>query len=144
MATTKAPTRRKAGSRERDVEIERRPGVLILTLARPESRNGLSEAMLRALQEGVGEAAADSGVRAVIIAAKGPAFCAGHDLNELTSRRSDADGGRAYFRHINIDCGCFGTGGGPITFVTLLRNLALLAVACALVRFQAPSARGMG
>jgi len=52
--------------------------------------------------------------------------------------------GSAYFRHINIDCGCFGTGGGPITFVTLLRNLALLAIACALVRFQAPSARGMG
>ena len=100
MATTRAPTRRKTGSREPDVEIERRPGVLILTLARPESRNGLSEAMLRALQKGIGEAAADRDVRAVIIAAKGPAFCAGHDLRELTSRRSDADGGRAYYAMI--------------------------------------------
>ena len=52
--------------------------------------------------------------------------------------------GSAYFRHINIDCGCFGTGGGPITLVTLLRNLALEAIACALVRFQAPPARGLG
>ena len=46
--------------------------------------------------------------------------------------------GSVYFRGLNIDCGCFGTGGGPITFVTILRNLALLGVALALVRFQAP------
>ena len=49
--------------------------------------------------------------------------------------------GSAYFRRINIDCGCFGTGGGPITWLTLLRNLALLGVACGLVAFQAPRAR---
>jgi len=52
--------------------------------------------------------------------------------------------GSAYFRGINIDCGCFGTGGGPITVVTLLRNLALLATACALVRFPASRARRLG
>ena len=33
-------------------------------------------------------------MRAVVIAANGPAFCAGHDLKELTSRRTDADGDR--------------------------------------------------
>lgn len=40
----------------------------------------------------------------------------------------------AYLRHINIDCGCFGAGGGPITILTILRNAALIAVAAALVR----------
>ena len=35
----------------------------------------------------------------------------------------------AYFRRINIDCGCFGTGGGPITALTLVRNVALMAAA---------------
>jgi uncharacterized membrane protein YphA (DoxX/SURF4 family) len=35
----------------------------------------------------------------------------------------------AYLRRINIDCGCFGTGGGPITGLTLARNLALMAAA---------------
>jgi uncharacterized membrane protein YphA (DoxX/SURF4 family) len=35
----------------------------------------------------------------------------------------------AYFRHINIDCGCFGTGGGPINALTLVRNVALLSAA---------------
>ena len=39
-------------------------------------------------------------VRAVVLAANGPAFCAGHDLKELTARRADADGGRAYFARI--------------------------------------------
>ena len=48
--------------------------------------------------------------------------------------------GSVYVRGLNIDCGCFGTGGGPITFVTILRNLALLGAALALVRFQAPQA----
>jgi enoyl-CoA hydratase/carnithine racemase len=39
-----------------------------------------------------------------VIAANGPAFCAGHDLKELTSRRSDPDGGRAYFRYMMSLC----------------------------------------
>jgi uncharacterized membrane protein YphA (DoxX/SURF4 family) len=37
--------------------------------------------------------------------------------------------GSAYFRRINIDCGCFGTGGGPITALTLARNVALMSAA---------------
>ena len=36
-------------------------------------------------------------MRAVVIAAKGSVFCAGHDLKELTAHRRDADGGRAYY-----------------------------------------------
>jgi uncharacterized membrane protein YphA (DoxX/SURF4 family) len=39
----------------------------------------------------------------------------------------------AYFRRINIDCGCFGTGGGPITGLTLLRNGVLMAAAATIV-----------
>jgi len=42
----------------------------------------------------------------------------------------------AYFRRINIDCGCFGTGGGPIGALTLLRNLALLAAAATVLRLD--------
>ena len=42
----------------------------------------------------------------------------------------------AYFRRINIDCGCFGTGGGPIDALTLLRNLALTAGTLAVLRFD--------
>ena len=46
----------------------------------------------------------DNSVRAVVIAANGPAFCAGHDMKELTARRSDADRGRAYFEQIMNAC----------------------------------------
>ncbi|HVZ71005.1 MAG TPA: MauE/DoxX family redox-associated membrane protein [Polyangia bacterium] len=46
----------------------------------------------------------------------------------------------AYFRRINVDCGCFGTGGGPITALTLLRDLGLVAASIvALVTERAPS-----
>jgi len=39
-----------------------------------------------------------------VLAANGPAFCAGHDLKELTARRADADGGRTYFAYIMKMC----------------------------------------
>jgi enoyl-CoA hydratase/carnithine racemase len=78
--------------------------IAVLVLNRPAARNSLSEALLKALSAGLSEIGADRSVRAVVIAANGPAFCAGHDLKELTSRRSDADGGRAYFRYIMQTC----------------------------------------
>ena len=38
-------------------------------------------------------------MRAVVLAANGPVFCAGHDLKEATAHRNDRDRGRAYFEH---------------------------------------------
>jgi enoyl-CoA hydratase/carnithine racemase len=78
--------------------------VAVLTLNRPEARNALSEAALAALGEALASIAADRAVRAVVLAANGPAFSAGHDLKELTARRTDADGGRAYFKQIMDAC----------------------------------------
>jgi len=78
--------------------------IAVLTLNRPAARNSLSEAMIARLHAALGEIAQDAAVRAVVIAAQGPAFCSGHDLKELTARRSDADGGRAYFAEIMDAC----------------------------------------
>ncbi|MBV1692951.1 MAG: enoyl-CoA hydratase [Hyphomicrobiales bacterium] len=78
--------------------------VLVLTLARPAQRNALSEAMLAALTAAIDRASASREVRAVVIAAEGPAFCAGHDLKELTARRADPDRGAAYFADIMGRC----------------------------------------
>src|SRR5262245_30049568 len=78
--------------------------VAVLTLNRPKTRNTLSEAMLSALSDAFMAIANDRAVRAVVISAKGPAFSGGHDLKELTERRSDPDGGRVYFRHIMLTC----------------------------------------
>jgi len=58
-------------------------GVVTLTLNRPAAFNALSDAMLAALQAEFDTLAKDEAVRAVVIAAQGKAFCAGHDLKEM-------------------------------------------------------------
>jgi enoyl-CoA hydratase/carnithine racemase len=78
--------------------------VAILTLNRPDARNSLSEGLIAALDAALREVHDDAGVRAVVIAATGKAFSAGHDMKELTARRSDADRGRAYFAEIMTAC----------------------------------------
>src|ERR1700689_1424468 len=79
-------------------------GAAILTLTQPQTRNALSEAMLEALGDALTAIAHDESVRAVVLAANGPAYCAGHDLKELSRHRSQSDGGRAYFKHIMTMC----------------------------------------
>jgi enoyl-CoA hydratase/carnithine racemase len=66
--------------------IESESGVVRLTLNRPERRNALSEAMLSELGAALDRIAADPTARAVVIAAIGPVFCAGHDLSEMVGR----------------------------------------------------------
>jgi enoyl-CoA hydratase/carnithine racemase len=83
---------------------ERVKDIAVLVLNRPQARNSLSEALLAELSAAFADIAHDKAVRAVVLAANGPAFCAGHDLKELTARRNDADGGRSYFRHIMTTC----------------------------------------
>ena len=83
---------------------ERQGDVAILVLNRPGARNSLSETLLGELSAALTEIAADRAVRAVVLAANGPAFSAGHDLKELTARRSDADRGHAYFTKIMTMC----------------------------------------
>ncbi|MGA3308358.1 MAG: enoyl-CoA hydratase [Xanthobacteraceae bacterium] len=78
--------------------------VAVLTLNRPQARNSLSEAMLEALGDALTAIAHDDSVRAVVLAANGPAFSAGHDLKELNQHRADEDRGRAYFKHIMTMC----------------------------------------
>src|SRR4030088_362913 len=78
--------------------------IAVLTLNRPAARNSLSEGLIAALHDALKEIHDDKAVRAVVIAANGPAFSAGHDMKELTARRSDADLGRAYFAQIMTGC----------------------------------------
>jgi enoyl-CoA hydratase/carnithine racemase len=79
-------------------------GIATLTLDRPQSRNPLSEAMLAALSEAFTAIATDRSVKAVVLAAEGPVFCAGHDLKEMSAHRADPDRGRAYFAEILGRC----------------------------------------
>ena len=82
----------------------RQDGVLTITLNRPEARNALSESVMRALQITLDEAADEKPIKVIVLAAKGPVFCAGHDLRELSAHRTDADKGQAYYRAIFAQC----------------------------------------
>lgn len=75
-------------------------GVVTLTLNRPDHFNSLSEAMIDALQEAFDALASDATVRAVVLAAAGKAFCAGHDLKEMRAAPS-----RAYYETLFGRCG---------------------------------------
>ena len=79
-------------------------GVLTLTLNRPEQRNSLTRELMTDISAAIAAAGSDSDVRVIVLAANGPAFCAGHDLKELTAHRSDADGGRQFYEDTMRQC----------------------------------------
>ncbi|SEK56514.1 Enoyl-CoA hydratase/carnithine racemase [Bosea lupini] len=97
-------------------------GIATLTLNRPEARNPLSEAMLAALAETLAAIANDRSIRAVVLAAAGPVFSAGHDLKEMSARRADPDRGRAYFADILGRCS------GAMQQITALPQPVIAAV----------------
>src|SRR5690348_8811459 len=92
-----------APAQEVPVLSEREGAVLRLSMNRARARNALSVAMMTALQEGF-DAAADDDSRVIVLAAEGSAFCAGHDLKEMTALRIEKDGGRDAFAAIFTQC----------------------------------------
>jgi enoyl-CoA hydratase/carnithine racemase len=74
-------------------------GVYTLTLNRPQAFNALSEALLQALREALDAVARDDNARAVVLAAAGKAFCAGHDLKEMR-----ADPSLGYYEALFAQC----------------------------------------
>lgn len=101
---TAQPAAAPAASMDQILIREDHGPVALLTLNRPKARNSLSEDMLAALRLAFSDVGHDRAIRAVVLAANGPAFCAGHDLKELTAHRGDEDRGRAYFHHIMTTC----------------------------------------
>lgn len=76
-----------------------------LTLNNPGALNALSDELLAALAAELAALAKDVSIRAVIIAGAGKAFCAGHDLKEMTRGRVAEDGGKSYFKDLFSRCG---------------------------------------
>jgi enoyl-CoA hydratase/carnithine racemase len=74
-------------------------GVVTLTMNRPASFNALSGEMIAALQSALDRLADDEGVRAVVLAAGGKAFCAGHNLKEMIARPE-----LAYYQKLFAQC----------------------------------------
>ena len=74
-------------------------GVHRLTLNHPASFNSLSEAMLTALQNALNTVAQDEQACAVVLAAAGKAFCAGHNLKEMRAQPA-----LAYYQKLFAQC----------------------------------------
>ncbi|HYD31670.1 MAG TPA: enoyl-CoA hydratase [Azospirillaceae bacterium] len=62
---------------------ETEAGVATVTLNRPSARNALSISLLSELERALARIATDPAVKVVVLAANGPAFCAGHDVKEM-------------------------------------------------------------
>lgn len=75
-----------------------------LTLNTPEKLNALSDEMLTALQAQFDELKETPSIRAVVIKGAGKAFCAGHDLKQMTAGRQSEDDGKAYFKDLFDRC----------------------------------------
>ena len=75
-----------------------------LKMNAPEKLNALSEEMLSALQSQFDSLQNDRQIRAVTLSGSGKAFCAGHDLKEMTAGRQAEDGGKAYFTELFQKC----------------------------------------
>jgi enoyl-CoA hydratase/carnithine racemase len=65
------------------VEVERAGGVVTLCLNRPAQRNALSRELMQELTSALASLGEDPEVRVVVLAGRGPAFSAGHDLSEM-------------------------------------------------------------
>lgn len=63
--------------------------VRILRLDRPAKRNALDTGLLTALQQAYTDAAGDDRVRAIVLQASGPIFCAGGDTSEFGPDQKD-------------------------------------------------------
>jgi enoyl-CoA hydratase/carnithine racemase len=72
--------------------IEAQQGIAHVTLNRPEKRNALSRQLLADLDTALIQLAADSSVRVVVLAARGPVFCSGHDLGEMVGCSEESYG----------------------------------------------------
>jgi enoyl-CoA hydratase/carnithine racemase len=74
------------------IQLAESGGIATVTMNRPDRRNALSEAHMRELIDAFEEIGAAGEARAVVLAAAGPVFSAGHDFADMVER--DLDGMR--------------------------------------------------
>jgi enoyl-CoA hydratase len=76
------------------LRIERQGDVAVWTLARPETKNALSFALMKELAIAIERASGDRALRAVVLTGQGDTFASGGDLRELRDATTSADAER--------------------------------------------------
>lgn len=71
---------------EPSLKLSREGDVAVLTLDAPAKRNAMSERLMHEYAAAIAELQGDAAVRAVVLTANGPAFCAGGDLGMLETQ----------------------------------------------------------
>ena len=126
--------------------VERKGAVARVWLDRPERRNAFNAELIAAVHEAFTSFAADETLRAVVLAGRGDAFCAGADLEwmrasgELTRERNLADAERAAEMFAAVDA-C------PVPVIARVHGYALgggtgLACCCDVVLARADARFG--
>ena len=82
----------------RHILVTRDDELAVVTMNRPERRNALSEAHMLELTRALHTLGENGDVRAVVLAANGPVFCAGHDFADMVERGLDS------MRHLFAVC----------------------------------------
>jgi len=86
------------------VKSELQNKVLHITLNNPKHQNTLSEDMIKQLDDKLQQGSEDDSVKVIILSSTGRVFCAGHNLKDLNSKRSDLDEGKSYYDKIFKNC----------------------------------------
>ena len=73
-----------------EIIVETATAVQTITLNRPDKRNALNDALIRALKNALRQAARDESLRAIVIKGAGKDFCSGADLSAL-QKIADSD-----------------------------------------------------
>jgi len=89
------------------VRIENTGGILTLTLARPDKKNALTDAMYGKLSDAIVAAETDAGVRVLLIRGEGEMFTAGNDVGEFAAvATGQSEGSRNVIRFIQALARC--------------------------------------
>lgn len=86
------------------LERDDKGAVAYLKMNAPERLNALSDEMLAALQEQIDSLQEDTSIKAVVLSGNGKAFCAGHDIRQMTAGRAADDKGKSYFESLFARC----------------------------------------
>ena len=86
------------------IKTEKSNNVFNIILNDEKHQNTLSEEMINELSEVFEIAESDNGIKVIILSSIGKVFCAGHNLKDLNSKRSENDNGEHYYKKLFQMC----------------------------------------